>query len=65
MARLVGYDEGKILSGLAEEIDRSLQGGATEVTNTPYGDGKAGERIADIVISELCNVARRTDDWVA
>jgi UDP-N-acetylglucosamine 2-epimerase (non-hydrolysing) len=64
-ARLVGFDERKILSGLSEEIERALQLEATEVTSTPYGDGKAGERIADIVISELCNVARRTEDWVA
>jgi len=62
-AQLVGYDEGKIVAGLSEEIDRALRSAATEVTTTPYGDGKAGARIADIVISELCHIERRTKDW--
>ncbi len=30
---------------------------------SPYGDGQAGERIADIVISRLLGVARSTTDW--
>jgi UDP-N-acetylglucosamine 2-epimerase (non-hydrolysing) len=63
MAQLVGFDEREILKGLNREIERALEVEATEVTTTPYGDGKAGERIADIVISELCNVQRRTKDW--
>jgi UDP-N-acetylglucosamine 2-epimerase (non-hydrolysing) len=29
----------------------------------PYGDGKAGERIADIVVQKLTGAARRTRDW--
>jgi len=62
-AQLVGFDERDILDGLDAEIERVLQLEATEVTTTPYGDGKAGERIADIVISELCDVERRTEDW--
>jgi UDP-N-acetylglucosamine 2-epimerase (non-hydrolysing) len=30
----------------------------------PYGDGRAGERIADIVVSELTGSPRQTSDWV-
>ena len=32
-------------------------------TGNPYGDGRAGERIADIVISALTGVPRTTTDW--
>jgi UDP-N-acetylglucosamine 2-epimerase (non-hydrolysing) len=31
---------------------------------TPYGDGRAGVRIADLVIHHLTGAARRTTDWV-
>lgn len=36
--------------------------GADAIPN-PYGDGHAGERIADIVISDLTGAPRRTSDW--
>jgi UDP-N-acetylglucosamine 2-epimerase len=29
----------------------------------PYGDGRAAERIADIVVSELNRSPRSTTDW--
>lgn len=29
----------------------------------PYGDGRAGERIADIIVHELTGAERRTSDW--
>ncbi len=29
----------------------------------PYGDGRAGERIADIVASSLTGEPRETTDW--
>jgi hypothetical protein len=30
----------------------------------PYGDGSAGERIADIVVSALTGRPRTTEDWI-
>jgi UDP-N-acetylglucosamine 2-epimerase (non-hydrolysing) len=32
-------------------------------TRNPYGDGRAGERIADILIHKLRGVPRQTEDW--
>jgi UDP-N-acetylglucosamine 2-epimerase len=32
-------------------------------TTNPYGDGAAGERIADVVIHRLTGAPRRTEDW--
>ena len=34
-----------------------------ELFNSPYGDGKASERIADILGSALAGVPRTTEDW--
>lgn len=59
-AELVGTDQAVIL-------DRSLAAlavsGKAKSVN-PYGDGRAGERIADIVHSELTGRTRRTEDWI-
>ena len=59
-AELVGTNQGRI-------VDRSLA--ALSVSGTskgvnPYGDGRAGERIADIVNSELRGHSRETKDWI-
>ncbi len=60
-ATLVGTDPTAIAAG----IDRVLgapAGVRVRVAN-PYGDGRAGERIADIVVHTLTGAARRTTDW--
>jgi len=59
-ARLVGTDREEIVA----EVERALDApdGASTVRN-PYGDGRAGARIADIVVSDLLEVRRRTTDW--
>jgi UDP-N-acetylglucosamine 2-epimerase (non-hydrolysing) len=59
-ARLVGTDFDRIVAG----ADAVLSGTrvATPGAN-PYGDGRAGERIADIVVHRLTGAARRTEDW--
>jgi UDP-N-acetylglucosamine 2-epimerase len=47
-------------------VDRSLKALATDARHArpnPYGDGKAGARIADIVLSDLAGRPRRTEDW--
>ncbi len=60
VAELVGTDPTRIV----ERAQAWLNRGPTEGEPiNPYGDGRAGERIADIVISRLTGAARTTDDW--
>ena len=59
-AQLVGADAAVIIQALEREIEGESRPMGSD---TPYGDGKAGERIADIVISTLTNRPRRTRDW--
>ena len=62
MAELVGTDHARIvrqgLAALARGADRAPP-------PNPYGDGRAGERIADIVLADLAGTPRRTEDWQA
>ena len=58
-AELVGTDPTAIVARGVALLDRA---GRTAGTN-PFGDGRAGERIADIAIAELTGTARRTADW--
>jgi UDP-N-acetylglucosamine 2-epimerase (non-hydrolysing) len=60
VARLVGTDRARITGAAAE-----LLGGRTSSAPAanPYGDGRAGERIADIVINRLTGAPRVTGDW--
>jgi UDP-N-acetylglucosamine 2-epimerase (non-hydrolysing) len=60
-ARLVGTDPVAIREG----IDAVLGAGPGErpPLRNPYGDGRAGERIADIVAHTLADQPRRTSDW--
>ncbi|CAN5845271.1 UDP-N-acetylglucosamine 2-epimerase (non-hydrolyzing) [soil metagenome] len=60
LARLVGTDRGLIVNAAAHLLSRPPDRVATA---NPYGDGRAGERIADIVIHRLTQVPRRTGDW--
>lgn len=60
-AELVGTDP----SAIVERGTALLDPGAPPPTGSnPFGDGRAGERIADIVVAELTGGARRTEDWV-
>jgi UDP-N-acetylglucosamine 2-epimerase (non-hydrolysing) len=59
VAELVGTDPARILRRAQE----SLAAGRREPTANPYGDGRAGERIADIVVAELTGGERVTTDW--
>lgn len=54
-ARLIHETGTALLRG---DLRAQMAGG----TN-PYGDGRAGERIADIVVAELTGSARRSEDW--
>ncbi len=64
VALLVGTRPDRIVAEarrlLGDETARRAMAGAPN----PYGDGRAGERIADIVVHELTGRPRRTRDWV-
>ena len=64
VAILVGTNPEKIL----EEGSRILSSGRNQVRPAPppnpYGDGRAGERIVDIIASVLTGDSRSTADWV-
>jgi UDP-N-acetylglucosamine 2-epimerase (non-hydrolysing) len=62
LARLVGTDRGLIVNAAAHLLGGSR---AEAAPRNPYGDGRAGERIADIVIRRLTGAPRRTGDWVS
>lgn len=59
VAELVGTDADRIVErGSA----RLAEGRPAEMAN-PYGDGRAGERIADVLASSLLGRGRTTEDW--
>jgi len=63
VARLVGTDGGRILQGARDLLaERADPAGGRSLAN-PYGDGAAGERIADVLVSNLTGRLRETSDW--
>ena len=62
VAELVGTDRKLILERSRAALTRSAS--RTPATN-PYGDGRAGARIADIVVSDLLGRTRTMEDWSA
>lgn len=63
VARLVGSDTELILACLEESCAGGEQATGPIRQDTPYGDGRAGERIADIVSNRLLRKPRETTDW--
>ena len=61
-ATLVGTDAERILAEAAAHLNGERD--ACPAGN-PYGDGRAGERIADILLAELTGAPRRLADWDA
>jgi len=65
VARLVGTDEERVFL----EADRLLADPQARAAFTsgsnPYGDGRAGERIVDVIAHRLRGSARRVADWTA
>ena len=59
VARLVGTDRRRITQAAGE----ILGGSRRTPVGSPYGDGRAGERIADIVLHTLSGTPRTTEDW--
>jgi UDP-N-acetylglucosamine 2-epimerase len=63
VALLVGTDPEKILEEGRRILSSGQDGGGAASSANPYGDGRAGERIVDIVSSVLNDEARSTTDW--
>ena len=61
IVRLVGTNEEAIVT----EGSRVLEEDRTRehTTVNPFGDGRAGERISDIIVAHLTNSSRSTTDW--
>jgi len=53
VARLVGVNQASIADGLIEILSNADMRKAMTAAQNPYGDGKASQRIADILESEL------------
>lgn len=58
-ATLVGTDPERIVAEAAARLDGAEK---TDVPN-PYGDGRAGERIADVLLADLAGAPRETEEW--
>ena len=63
VAILVGTDPEKILEEGRRILSRAQDGVRPASFANPYGDGRAGERIADIISSVLTGESRSTVDW--
>ncbi len=63
VARLVGTRRDQIVREARMFLEAVSLEGVTTPPRNPYGDGKAGERIADIVQSTLLGSPRETQDW--
>ncbi len=63
VAALVGTSREAILERGRELLDDPAAHRRVSQAVNPYGDGRAGERIADILIHSLLGVPRQTEDW--
>ncbi len=63
VAALVGTSQERILQWGRELLDdRAAHRRMAQAAN-PYGDGRAGERIGDILLHRLLGIPRQTEDW--
>ena len=63
VARLVGTDGERILGAATELLSDETARALMIRHPNPYGDGRAGARIADLVVHRLTGRPRRTTDW--
>lgn len=64
IAQLVGTDYDKIVQLGSALLTGNLRQQMAKAVN-PYGDGRAAERIADVVVHELTGAPRKMSDWNA
>jgi UDP-N-acetylglucosamine 2-epimerase (non-hydrolysing) len=60
VAELVGTDRRRIVERSVAALALDRERGSHP---NPYGDGRAGERIADCVVADLTGGKRQTEDW--
>jgi len=60
---LVGTDREKIITLGSRLLEDDVAHAGMSGVSNPYGDGRAGQRIADIIVHRLTGAARRTQDW--
>lgn len=63
VAELVGTDRSRILAAASRILRDPAATSRIAGRRNPYGDGRAGGRIADIVVSALTGAQRQTQDW--
>lgn len=63
-AELVGTSSDRIVEAANRLLDQPEVHARMARAPNPYGDGRAGQRIADILLHDLLGVPRRTEDWV-
>lgn len=63
VARLVGTDPDGIRVEALRLLDDPEARRAMVASANPYGDGRAAERIVDVLAADLCGCPRRTGEW--
>lgn len=63
VARLVGTDPERIRGEALRILGDPQVRASMEATGNPYGDGRAAERIVDVLAADLCGAPRRTGAW--
>jgi UDP-N-acetylglucosamine 2-epimerase (non-hydrolysing) len=65
VAKLVGMDRARIVETAATLLGDEAARLRMARAESPYGDGRAAERIADILLHMLTGAPRETEDWRA
>ena len=65
VAALVGADPVRICTELEHAFSQTVGAASSRSSDTPYGDGLAGRRIADIIAHRLLGLPRAMSDWLA
>ncbi len=64
VAALAGTSGERILKLGGELLDNPAAHRRMSQARNPYGDGRAGARIADVLLHRLLGIPRRTEDWI-
>ena len=64
VSALVGTSRSRIIELASRLLTDDAAHQRMSAAHNPYGDGRAGERIADIVVHDLTGADRITRDWV-